>query len=123
MHSEPISLKKTITEDRTTRSVEHIMSLEPNELKSFVENIRDVERAMGQPRRIMTEVEKQKRFTMRRSLILNEDVKIGQKLSTAKVKFKRPGFGIAPDVYETMLNMSFTQNLPKGHVVCNHDLS
>lgn len=116
-------VEKTITEDRTTRSVEHIMSLEPHEMKAFVQTIRDVERAMGQPRRIMTDVEKQKRLNVRRSLILDEDVKVGQSLSNTKVKFKRPGYGIAPDTYEAMIDMSFNKDLPKGHVVSVHDLS
>ncbi len=116
-------VEKTITEDRTIRSVEHIMSLEPNEMKAFVQTIRDVEKAMGQPRRIMTDVEKQKRLSARRSLILDEDVKAGQKLSNTKVKFKRPGYGIAPNTYESMIDMAFNKSLPKGHLVSVHDLS
>lgn len=116
-------VEKTITEDRTTRSVEHIMSLEPNEMKQFVQTIRDVEKAMGESRRIMTDVEKQKRLNVRRSLILDEDVQPGQALSETKVKFKRPGYGIAPDAYETMLELSFNKALPAGHVVSVHDLS
>ena len=36
-------VEKTITLDRTSRSVEHIMSLEPAEMKSFVRQIRDLE--------------------------------------------------------------------------------
>ena len=51
-------VEKTITEDRTTRSVEHIMSIEPHEMSSFVKVIRQVERAMGHPRRIMSDLEK-----------------------------------------------------------------
>ncbi len=116
-------VEKTITEDSTTRSVEHIMSLEPHEMKAFVQTIRDVERAMGQPRRIMTDAEKQKRLNIRRSLILDEDVKVGQSLSDTKVKFMRPGYGIAPDAYESMTGMSFNKDLSRGHVVSVHDLS
>lgn len=116
-------VEKTITEDRTTRSVEHIMSLEPQEMKAFVNTIRDVERAMGQPRRIMSVVEKQKRLNARRSVILDEDVKAGQTLGQTKVKFKRPGYGVSPDVYETMIDMIFNKDLPKGNVISVHDLS
>jgi N,N'-diacetyllegionaminate synthase len=116
-------VEKTITEDRTTRSVEHIMSIEPHEMKKFVNTIRDVERAMGQSRRIMTDIEKQKRLNARRSLILDEEVQSGQILAKTKVKFKRPGYGISPDVYETMIDMTFNKSLPKGHVVSVHDFS
>lgn len=115
-------VEKTITEDRTTRSVEHIMSIEPHEMKKFVETIREVEIAMGQPRRIMTDYEKQKRLNAMRSLVLDQDVTQGQKLCNVKVKFKRPGYGIAPDAYESMLDMTFSKDLPNGHVVSIHEL-
>jgi len=116
-------IEKTITENKMTRSVEHVMSIEPHEMKSFVDTIRDVERALGEPRRIMTEHEQQKRLNVRRSTILDEYVSAGSKLSSAKVKFKRPGYGIAPDHYESMINMTFNKDLPKGHVLSVHDLS
>lgn len=116
-------VEKTITEDRTTKSVEHIMSLEPDEMAHFVRTIRDVERAMGSPRRIMTDVEKQKRLNVRRSMILDQDVNAGDKLNDVKVKFKRPGYGIAPDTYESMLDMTFNKSYSAGHIVSVHDLS
>lgn len=116
-------VEKTITEDRTTPSVEHIMSLELDEMASFVKTIRDVEVAMGQPRRIMSNIEKQTRLNARRSLILDQDVKKGQSLSEVNVKFQRPGYGVAPDKYEAMLDMKFRDDLPRGHVVSVHDLS
>ncbi|MCA8866725.1 N-acetylneuraminate synthase [Halomonas sp. SBBP1] len=116
-------VEKTITEDKTTRSVEHVMSIEPHEMKKFVNTIRDVEQAMGEPRRIMTDQEKANRLNIRRSAILDEAVSEGQKLSSAKIKFKRPGYGIAPDQYENMTNMYFNKALPKGHVLSVKDLS
>ena len=116
-------VEKTITEDRTTRSVEHIMSLEPHEMSSFVKVIRQVERAMGHPRRIMSDLEKKNRLSSRRSLILDQNVKSGQVLRDVKVKFKRPGYGIAPDEYEKILDLTFTCDLPIGHTVLINDLS
>ena len=46
-------VEKTLTEDRTTPSIEHIMSIEPHEAAAFVKLMRDVQKAMGQPRRIL----------------------------------------------------------------------
>jgi len=116
-------VEKTITEDRTTRSVEHIMSIEPHEMEQFVTSIRELEVALGEPRRIMTAVEKEKRLNVRRSVILDQDVVAGQKLKDVKVKFKRPGYGIAPDSYESMGDMSFNQDLLAGHILSVHELS
>ena len=116
-------VEKTISLDRCTRSVEHIMSLEPSEMKVFVKNIRDLERAMGSPRRIMTDQEKTNRLKVRRSLVLDQDVKKGDELAKVKVKFKRPGYGIPPDLFETILNKKFNKNINKGTVVQMADLS
>ena len=40
-------LEKTITEDRLYPSVEHVMSLEFNDMKNFVKTIKDIEKAKG----------------------------------------------------------------------------
>eukprot|EP00764_Aduncisulcus_paluster_P007664 gnl/Carplike_NY0171/2502_a3363_287.p2 GENE.gnl/Carplike_NY0171/2502_a3363_287~~gnl/Carplike_NY0171/2502_a3363_287.p2 ORF type:complete len:355 (-),score=51.15 gnl/Carplike_NY0171/2502_a3363_287:3779-4843(-) len=115
-------VEKTITKDRTTRSVEHIMSIEPHEMKKFVETIRNVETAMGNTRRIMSEDEKIKRLNIRRSLFVDCDVKAGQTLGDVPVKFKRPGYGIAPDVYEKLVDKKFKKPLVKGAMVSYDDL-
>ncbi len=107
-------IEKTITQDRTTRSVEHIMSLELNETKTFVSNIRALEKAMGRPRRIMSEVEKKNRLNVRRSVIIYQYATKGQLLSEVNVKFKRPGFGVSPDIYETLLEKKLNTDLIPG---------
>jgi len=116
-------LEKTITKDRTTSSVEHIMSLEPNEMKNFIQVIRDIETAMGQTLRKLSKHEKEKRLVGRRSVVLAESVKSGQTLGSVKVKFQRPGFGIAPDYYEALLESVFNKDLPAEHLLSSHDLS
>ncbi len=115
-------LEKTITEDRTTPSVEHIFSLEPHEMKVFVRTIRDVEIAMGTSRRIMNDEEKENRQRYRRSVFLQSDGRAGQKLGDVTVDFRRPGFGIGPDMYEKLLGFSFRTDLPKGHMISFNDL-
>jgi sialic acid synthase SpsE len=115
-------VEKTITLDRTTRSVEHIMSLEPQDMRAFVKAIRDLETAMGSPRRILQDAERKKRNTYRRSIFLAQPVKAGQKLADVKVEFRRPGFGIGPDQYEDLLQVTFATDLPAGHRLSYADI-
>lgn len=115
-------VEKTITLDRTTRSVEHIMSLEPHEIKKFVQTIRDVERAIGAPRRVLSVQEYAKRDTIRRSTVLKRAVTAGSRLSDAAVYFSRPGYGLRPDQYEEMLDCCFIEDLPEGTVLTHHML-
>ena len=73
-------VEKTISEDRATRSVEHIMSIEPAEMTQFIAVIRDLEIAMGSPRRMMSPAEVEKRNANRRSVHLRRDLKYRRRL-------------------------------------------
>jgi len=115
-------VEKTITLDRTTRSIEHIMSLEPHEMAQFVQTIADLERAMGTPRRILHDAERKRRLAIRRSVFLEGPVKAGEELGKARVAFRRPGFGMGPDQYEQSLGTRFRRDLPAGHMVSVGDL-
>lgn len=115
-------IEKTITEDRTTRSIEHIMSLEPPMLEAFVRAVRDVETALGQPRRILHTAEREKSKAIRRSVFLRGDVKAGTRLAEAVIEFRRPGYGLAPDRYETMADHVFRYDLEAGHMVTPDDV-
>jgi N,N'-diacetyllegionaminate synthase len=115
-------VEKTITLDRMTRSIEHIMSLEPQDMAQFVQTIADVERAMGTPRRILHDAERKRRFAIRRSVFLESPVKAGDELGKARVIFRRPGFGLGPDQYEQSLDARFRNDLPAGHRISAGDL-
>ena len=114
--------EKTISLDRTTRSIEHVMSLEPSEMANFVQSIRDLERALGTPRRILHGAERQRRMAIRRSAFLDKPVRAGQALQDAAVVFRRPGFGLGPDTFETLASARFRRDLPAGHMLTALDL-
>lgn len=115
-------VEKTITEDRTTASVEHIMSLEPPEMANFVKRIRDLETAMGAPRRYLYPAEREKRDTVRRSVFLKTAAKAGQPLRDVAVDFRRPGTGIPPDLFEKLIDLKLSADLPAGHQIMLQDL-
>jgi sialic acid synthase SpsE len=115
-------LEKTITEDRTTRSVEHVFSLEPQDMRGFIQAIRDVEVALGSHRRVMHAEELQKRQRIRRSVYLQAGAQAGQKLGEIAVDFRRPGFGIGPDRYEELRHATLARDLPAGHLLSLDDL-
>jgi N,N'-diacetyllegionaminate synthase len=115
-------VEKTITLDRMTRSVEHIMSIEPTEMVQFVNTIADVQRAMGVPRRILHEAEHKRRLAYRRSTFLEQAGKAGDRLHDCRVMFRRPGYGLPPDRYEQMPDARLRRDLPAGHMVAPSDL-
>jgi sialic acid synthase SpsE len=108
-------VEKTITEDRSTRSVEHIMSLEPPEMAAFVKLMRDLRIAMGKGRRIMTPEERQRALAIRRSVHSAGAAAAGTVLRDVPVEFRRPGDGISPDLYERFLDRRLAVDIPAGH--------
>lgn len=117
-------VEKTITEDKTTRSVEHIMSLEPGEMEDFIKTIRQIEIALGSSRRILYPEEREKRQAIRRSVFLKKAVTAGMAVENSMVEFQRPGYGITPDVFDRMQseNIFFARDLPIGHMLKHEDL-
>ncbi len=116
-------VEKTITEDRMTPSVEHVMSIEPNEMKDFVRTIREVEIGLGTGRRVMHSEEIKKRNALRRSVFLIEPAKKGQRLGDCKVEFRRPGFGVHSDQFEFLKNNILVRDIDSGQIIQFSDLS
>jgi sialic acid synthase SpsE len=115
-------VEKTITEDRMTRSVEHIMSLEPQEMKDFISKIREVEIAMGDGKRILHPAELEKIKAIRRSAFLKMKVSKGQMVGEAGIEFRRPGYGIAPHEFEKHMNKKFAKDFNAGRLIQLSDL-
>lgn len=116
-------VEKTITEDRMTRSVEHIFSIEKPDAQRFVSAIRELEVAMGSPRRILHASERQSRLAIRRSTWLVRDARGGERVRDLAVEFRRPAFeGIAPDIFETLGERHLRCDLAAGHQLVLADL-
>ncbi len=110
-------IEKTITLDRCTPSVEHIFSLEPNDMQSFIERIRHVEIGLGSYSRTLSDDQKLKRDLVRRSAFLAESAQQGQSISDLKVYFSRPGTGIQPDKWESLCveNLRTVSSFDESH--------
>lgn len=115
-------IEKTITLDRTTRSVEHLFSLEPSDMRAFVASIRDLEKALGNTRRIMSEDERKRALTVRRSVVASRNIQVGEKVNRETIEFSRPGSGIRPAMSDLIMGRSFRRNVLKGELINFDDL-
>lgn len=115
-------LEKTITLDRCTRSVEHVFSLEGTELTAFIRAIRDVELALGEPRRVFSTEERKKRITWRRSLFLVRSKAAGDRIEASDVDYRRPGWGIPPTEVDRVLGLRATRAIPADTMLAWTDL-
>lgn len=92
-------IEKHFTLDKTLEGPDHIASLEPNELKDMVTQIRQVEQALGNGMKQPSEVELKNRIPARKSLVAAKVIQQGEIFSEANLVVKRPGSGIAPSNY------------------------
>jgi N,N'-diacetyllegionaminate synthase len=115
-------IEKTITLDRTQNSCEHMMSLEPHEMKRFVSVIRETEIALGSNRRIITPEERKIRKSTRRSAYLITNVKANDIIKREDFEFCRPGYGIKPDQYKKIIGKTYKKNLKKGQMLSDDDI-
>ena len=81
-------LEKTITTDKTISHVEHLMSLELSELKKFVQNVRKLTTAMGNPKILYSSRVEE---SARRTLVSKRKIPKGTIISIEDIDFKRPG--------------------------------
>jgi N,N'-diacetyllegionaminate synthase len=110
-------LEKTITLDRATPRVEHIMSLEPKDMKIFINKIREIEIAMGSTRRIFSDEEKYNRLKVRRSIYAGSDYKKGTNVKNMKLKYKRPGYGIPPNKLDEIIDKTLTRDVKNNELL------
>lgn len=92
-----IVIEKHFTLDRNLPGPDHKASLEPNELKTMVTAIRNVELALkGSGIKEPSESEKPNMVIARKSIHLKQRVDAGTKLTTEHLIMRRPGDGISP---------------------------
>jgi len=107
-------LEKTITFDRCTPSVEHIMSIEGGDCSKFIKSIRDVEIALGGNRRIIGQEQLSNIIKVRRSAFINKNLSEGVAITMEDLDFRRPGTGIPPSDYKRLIGKKLRKSLTEG---------
>ena len=97
-------IEKHFTLDKHQPGPDHKASLEPDELKSYVQAIRDVSRAMGNGVKAPSASELKNIDIARKSIVAATRIAKGELLTAANLTFKRPGTGRAPAEYFELLD-------------------
>ncbi|PIW67137.1 MAG: pseudaminic acid synthase [Candidatus Omnitrophica bacterium CG12_big_fil_rev_8_21_14_0_65_42_8] len=106
-------IEKHINLSRKIKTPDSFFSIEPDELKDLVSNVRIAEKAMGGVRYGFTDEEKKGRF-FRRSLFAVKDIAKGQKFTTENIKSIRPADGLKPKYLDVILGKKARGNIKKG---------
>lgn len=96
-------IEKHFTLDRNMEGPDHMASLEPSELKTMVDAIRNVEVALGSGVKEPAEAEKKNIAIARKSIVAKKFVVKGDTFSEDNLTVKRPGNGISPMLWDSVV--------------------
>ena len=106
-------IEKHLTLSRSEPGPDSIFSLEPQEFKTMVDEVRVVEKALGQVFFGYSAKEASSR-AFRRSLFVVQDVKRGEIFSAANVRSIRPGHGLHTRHLPEVLGRSASRDIERG---------
>lgn len=89
-------VEKHFTYDKNASGPDHKASADPTEFKSMVDGIRTVEKAIGEPRKHITESERGNVEIARKSIVARCPIRKGELFTPENLTVKRPGSGISP---------------------------
>lgn len=96
-------IEKHFTLDRNLAGPDHKASLEPQELKAMVSAIRNVELALGDGVKRISDSERKNKSIARKSIVAACPIKKGEAFNETNLTVKRPGDGISPMFWEEVL--------------------
>jgi pseudaminic acid synthase len=106
-------IEKHFILDRTIGGPDSLFSLEPNEFKKMVDEIRNVEKALGKSSFDLTEkIKNSRKFA--RSLFVVKDIEAGAIFTEENVSSIRPSNGLSPKYLKEILGKKAKINISRG---------
>ena len=115
-------IEKHFTYDKQADGPDHMLSADPAEMKWLVDAVRDFEIMRGSGIKRPADSEKNTRRNNRKSVVLNRNVKAGERLTEQDIAVKRPGYGIGPKYFEQIVGRTVAANMEKDAVLTWGDL-
>jgi len=115
-------IEKHYTLDKNMPGPDHKASLEPDELASYIADIRKVDTALGDGIKRPCAAEMDTIAAARRSLVIARDVKSGTVLTGLDINVQRPGTGLAPKMLPQVIGRTTATALNAGQVISWDDL-
>lgn len=96
-------IEKHFTLDKSMEGPDHKASLDPDELKRMVEEVRKVEISLGNGIKILSKSEIDTMKVARKSIVASRDIKQGEIICLEDLDYKRPGNGLSSKYYKELL--------------------
>ena len=110
-------IEKHFTLDKKLPGPDHKSSIEPKDLKQLVKKIRNIEAALGDGKKKISNSEKKNLKIVRKSIFASKNINKGEKFSYYNLTTKRPATGINPMKMQTLIGKKSKRFFAKGEML------
>ena len=104
-------IEKHFTISRKMQGPDHSFAIEPDELKTMVQGIRDIEKAIGSPQKCVLETELVHYNRGRRSIFAKVRILKGTIITREMLSILRPGIGLKPKYLDVVIGRKVTTDI------------
>jgi N-acetylneuraminate synthase len=117
-------IEKHFTHDKTLPGNDHYHAMDVDDLRRFVLNVSRIDSMIGSDQaKEPIETEEISRLNARRSIVLDVDVRKGDVLAERMLTYKRPGTGVSPVHWDSVIGRKVVRDLERDHVLQWDDLA
>ncbi len=110
-------IEKHLTLDRKMKGPDHLASLEPKEFTQMVKSIRNIEKSLGNGKKILSKSEKKNINIARKSIVAFKNIAKGEILTQFNLTTKRPGTGLSPMLWKNVLGKKAKKFFHKDELI------
>lgn len=110
-------IEKHFTLDKSLPGPDHRASLDPAELKAMVCAIRNIEQAIGNGEKHVSDSERPNIEIARKSIIAARDIQAGELLTEENLTVKRPGNGISPMRWDEVIGTRAIRDFKADYLI------
>jgi N-acetylneuraminate synthase len=112
-----VVIEKHFTTDKLADGPDHQLSANPAEMKSIVEQVRTLEKMLGSGIKMPAESEEITRKNNRKSIVAIKNINKGEILTELNTGIKRPGHGIQPEHYNSVLGKTSKKDIMEDELL------
>jgi N,N'-diacetyllegionaminate synthase len=110
-------IEKHFTLDKNLPGPDHKASLAPDELKTLIVQIRNIEKALGRSEKIPSAGEEKNIKVARKSIVAKKNISAGEIFTPDNLTVKRPGSGISPMKWYDVIGTRAKQNYQADELI------
>jgi N,N'-diacetyllegionaminate synthase len=96
---------------------DHKASLEPDELKAMVHSIRNIEQALGNGQKHVSDSERKNIAIARKSIVAARAIRKGETFTEENLAVKRPGNGVNPMKWDEVLGQVASRDFEEDELI------